>query len=195
MNIRNLIVSTGVMFALVMTSFPAYADNNKNRSYRESAAVYDYAQVLSAKPIVRYVTVETPVRECWEDTEYYTVNNSRPSSNPVGSTIIGALIGGVVGNQFGDGRGRDAMTVVGTIVGAAAGSDNAKRSQYSSSSYQTSEYSRPVQRCSTNVNTHQEERIDGYRVVYVYNGQRYATKTQQDPGNQIRIRISVTPAM
>ena len=195
MNIRNWIVSTGVMLALGMTSFPAYADHSKP-GYRQDGAVYDYAQVLSAEPIVRYVTVETPVRECWEDTEYYRTNHRRGGGDPVGNTVISGLLGGLVGNQFGDGRGRDAMTVLGTLVGAAVGSDNARRNgNYSNRGYETSEYARPVKRCSTKISTHEEERVDGYRVVYVYNGQRYATRTQQDPGRKIRIRVSVTPAM
>lgn len=194
MNIRNWIVSTGVVLALGMTSFPAYADHNKSKYYRQDSAVYDYARVLSAEPIVRYVTIETPVRECWEDTEYYSVDNHRRGSDPVGSTVLGGLIGGVIGNQFGDGRGRDAMTVLGTLVGAATGSDNARRNSYDRG-YESTEYARPVKRCSTNMVSHQEERIEGFRVVYIYNGQRYATQTQDDPGKRIRIRVSVTPAM
>ena len=29
--------------------------------------VYDYAKVCQLTPIVRYVTVTTPVKECWEE--------------------------------------------------------------------------------------------------------------------------------
>ena len=41
---------------------------------------------------------------------------------------------------------------------------------------------------------HQEERIDGYRVVYRYNGQKYATELPYDPGREIRVRVDVRPA-
>ena len=39
-------------------------------------AQYDYAKVISAQPKIRQVTVTTPVKECWQETEYYTVNKS-----------------------------------------------------------------------------------------------------------------------
>ena len=63
---------------------------------------YDYAKVISADPIINYVTVKTPVRECWEETRYYTVD--RNAGNRRASTFLGAVIGGVVGHQFGSGR-------------------------------------------------------------------------------------------
>ena len=149
---------------------------------------YDYARVLSSEPIIRYVNVKTPVRECWDDVEYYTVDR-RPRGSGA-STLVGAIVGGVVGHQFGSGRGNDAATVAGTLIGAAIGNDAAQRRH----GYETVEYSRPVQRCATRVTHHREERIDGYRVVYVYNGQKYATRMPYDPGRRIRVRVDIRPA-
>ena len=137
------------------------------------------ARVLSAEPIIRYVTVSMPVRECWEDTEYYTVEQ-RPRGS-AGSTLFGAIVGGVIGHQFGGGRGRDVATALGSVVGAAVGSDSARR-RAAYDGYRTTSYSRPVQRCETVSKTHEEERIDGYNVVYKYRGQKYATTTRHDPG-------------
>jgi len=151
---------------------------------------YDYAPVISSEPIIRYVTVKTPVRECWQDTEYVEVDRRR--ANTGGSALVGAIIGGVVGHQFGSGRGNDAATVAGSLIGAAIGSDAARKHnrRYGGSEV----YSRPVERCSTTLQEHQEERIDGYRVVYRYNGQRYATELPYDPGREIRVRVDVRPA-
>jgi uncharacterized protein YcfJ len=81
-------------------------------STQAAAAQYDYARVISAEPIVRMVT-----RECWQDTEYYTVNRPVPGSGA--STLVGAIVGGVIGHQFGSGRGNDAATIAGTMIGAA----------------------------------------------------------------------------
>ena len=150
--------------------------------------VYDYAKVISARPIIRHVTVTTPVKECWQDTEYYTVNH-RPAGAG-GSTLVGAILGGVVGHQFGSGRGNDAATVAGSLIGAAIASD-ASRRRYGGS-YETT-HSRPVTRCETQYREHQEERIDGYDVVYRYNGQRYATRMPHDPGRKLRIRVDIRP--
>ena len=96
-----------------------------------------------------------------------------------GKTLFGAILGGVIGHQFGSGRGNDAATVAGTLIGAAVANGGDRRPYY-----QTTEYSRPVTRCETNYRTHQEERIDGYDVVYKYHGRTYATRTPFDPGQE-----------
>lgn len=153
------------------------------------AAVYDYAQVVSVTPNIRYVTVSKPVQECWEETRYYTAN-SRPAGG-FGATLFGAIVGGVIGHQFGSGSGNDAATVAGSLVGAAIGNDAHRRSSGVSESTQ---YARPVRRCETNYQSHQEERVDSYRVIYNYNGRKYATDTPFDPGDRLRIRVDVRPA-
>ena len=152
-------------------------------------AVYDYAKVISAQPMVRYVTVKTPVRECWEELQYYSVD-TRPR-NSGGSTLLGAVIGGAIGHQFGSGRGNDAATVAGALIGAAVGSDSARKRN---TGYGVETYSRPVERCATRYRETQEERIDGYRVTYRYNGQKYVTEMPYDPGNRLRVRVDIRPA-
>ena len=147
-----------------------------------SAAVYDYDKVVSSRPVVRYVTVRTPVRECWQDTEYYRGYEKRRGSK--GSTIAGAIIGGVIGHQFGSGRGNDAATIAGTMIGASIGHGPVRRV----------EYSRPVERCDTRYQSRQERRIDGYDVVYRYQGQQYATRMPYDPGKKIKVRVDIRPA-
>lgn len=153
--------------------------------------VYDYARVVSVEPIVRYVTVTSPVQECWEETRYRTVDHRRSAA---GGTLLGAVIGGVVGHQFGSGRGNDAATVAGTIIGAAVGRDAARRRNERDGYYGASEIAEPVQRCETTYRTHQEERIEAYRVVYRYKGQKYATRMPYDPGERLRVRVDVRPA-
>ena len=179
----------GVMAAAAVLVVPAGNADAAGNAYGRQAAVYDYARVLSAEPNVRYVTVTTPVRECWEETRYYTVEN-RPAGSFAG-TLMGAVIGGVVGHQFGSGSGNDAATVAGTLLGAAIGNDAASRGR---GVEETTEYARPVRRCATKYQSHQEERIDSYRVIYEYYGQKYATDTPYDPGDRIRIRVDVRPA-
>jgi uncharacterized protein YcfJ len=175
---------SGAAVALMsLAAQPALADGY---AYGRDRAVYDYARVLSVQPNVRYVTVRTPVQECWEETRTYAVDH-RPAGS-VGGTIVGAIIGGVVGHQFGSGRGNDAATVAGTLLGAAIGNDAAKRH----APYET-HYERPVRRCETRYTSRQEERIDSYRVIYTYNGRKYATDTPFDPGNRLRIRVDVRP--
>lgn len=184
MNVKS---RTSLLLATAtLVSAPALADYDDGR-YGRPGAQYDYAQVLSAEPIVRYVTVTTPVRECWQETREYAVD--RYPARVAGGTLFGAILGGVIGHQFGSGRGNDAATAAGALIGAAVGNDSARRR---SSEQQV--YSRPVQRCSTNYSSHEEERIDGYHVTYRYHGQKYATRMPYDPGERLRIRVDVRPA-
>ncbi len=152
--------------------------------------IYDYAKVISSQPIIRYVTVKTPVRECWQDTAYYTTYHRPPGA--AGSTLAGAIIGGVVGHQFGSGRGNDAATIAGTLIGAAIGNDAARRR--AGTGYGPVRHSRPVERCETHYRDHRERRIDGYNVVYRYKGQKYATRMPYDPGPRIKVRVDIRPA-
>ena len=174
---------------LLGTSASALADY-EYRPARADRAQYAYAQVTSAEPIVNYVTVKTPIRECWEETQYYTVDRRRQGN--AGGTLLGAVLGGVIGHQIGGGRGNDAATVAGTLIGAAIGNDSSrKRRGYEEG---VEQHSRPVERCKTNYREHREERIDGYRVSYRYNGQKYVTEMPYDPGQKLRIRVDVRPA-
>jgi len=170
----------GTLALSLAIALPAQADARR--------AQYDYARVLSSEPILRYVTVKTPVRECWQEQQRYSV--SRPSAGTAGGTILGAVIGGVVGHQFGSGSGNDAATVAGTLIGAAVGNSAAQRRH----GIVTEEYSRPVERCRTTMRETREERIDGYHVVYKYRGQTYATQMPYDPGRELRVRVDVRPA-
>jgi uncharacterized protein YcfJ len=180
------VTASAAAITMAFAAGPASADNG--HGYGRDRAVYDYARVLSVQPNVRYVTVQTPVRECWEETRYYTADHRPPGS--AAGTLLGAVIGGVIGHQFGSGRGNDAATVAGTLVGAAIGNDSARRS---APYYESTRYERPVQRCETRYSSHQEERVDSYRVIYSYHGRKYATDTPFDPGDRIRIRVDVRP--
>jgi uncharacterized protein YcfJ len=181
-----------VVVLLSMTAGTAFADRGyavaKNRP---DHGRYDYAKVLSSEPVIRYVTVAAPYKECWEETRRYAVEN-RP--NTLGGTILGAVIGGVVGHQFGSGSGNDAATIAGTVIGGAVGNGISTRRAYSRGGYGKTWYERPVRRCETRYRKSREERIDGYRVVYRYHGQTYSTRMPNEPGRRIRIRVDIRPA-
>lgn len=182
MNARTRIATLALAAMLFGTT--AWADS----PYRSGRAQFDYAQVISAEPIIRYVTVTTPSRECWEETQYHTVDRGREERRA--GTFLGAVIGGVIGHQFGSGRGNDAATVAGSLIGAAIGSDAARDRH----GYETERVAYPVERCQTRYREHREERIDGYRVLYRYRGQKYMTEMPYDPGKRLRIRVDVRPA-
>lgn len=148
----------------------------------------DHARVTHVEPIVRQVRVETPRRECWDESVevYHPGRGRHDSATPM---ILGGIIGGVVGNQFGKGHGRDAATVAGALLGGTLGRDIGQRPTPHGGYYSTETETR----CETYTDTRIEERIEGYRVTYRYRGEEFTTRTAEDPGKRIRIRVGVHP--
>lgn len=134
------------------------------------AAAQERGQVLSATPIVEQIPV--PRQVCGNETVY---TGPRTSG---GGALLGAIAGGATGNAIGGGGGRAAATALGLIGGAFLGNqiEGNGRPQYQN-----------VQRCGTE--TAYESRTTGYDVVYEYAGRRYTTRTQNDPGRYINVRV------
>lgn len=177
---------------------------------------YDYARVLSSEPITRRIRVTEPRRECYEETRYddqrydrrddsdyraYGGSGNRPAAGPM---ILGGIIGAAIGNQFGRGDGRRAATVAGALIGSAIGHDRADRRTDRSSAYyggrdnyDRDRYSdgRPstVQHCDVRYDESWEDRVEAYLVTYEYNGRRYTTRMNYDPGPRLRVYVAVRP--
>lgn len=179
---KTLISATGVAGVLLALAGAqaALADHKPGKRHGGNGQTrYDYARVVDVKPLIRTVRVEIPVRECYETPAEVRREPRRAS---VGRTIAGGIIGGVIGSQFGGGSGRDAMTVLGTVIGAASASDKER------------EYEVPPQRyCETRYEYEERDRVEGFRVTYVYDGETYTTRTSSDPGDEIRVRVSLQP--
>ena len=158
--------------------------------YHDRDREIEYARVVDVDPIVTRVRVTTPQRECWDETRQVYPQPQRGGT--AGATILGGLIGGVIGHQFGHGD-RHIGTIAGTVVGAAIGHDVGARNAAANDVY-AQPVERTVQRCNVNYREDWEQRIDGYRVTYVYNGHRYTTRMPYDPGPRVRINVDVSPA-
>jgi uncharacterized protein YcfJ len=143
---------------------------------------YVYAKVVDVDPIVRYVTVRHPRRECWNEVVY-----ERDRTRVAGPALAGGLIGGAIGRQFGGGSGRDALTLAGAIAGSAIATERAVRNR-GSAVRETN-----VERCEVVHDSYREERIDGYRVTYQYRGRRHTIVTPEPPGSRIRLRVTAVP--
>jgi hypothetical protein len=90
--------------------------------------------------------------------------------------------------QVGHGDGRDFATVAGAAIGAGVGYTSATRQ------YAPRVREEVVQRCDVSYDRSYEERIEGYRVTYEYNGREYTTRMPYDPGERIKVRVAVAPA-
>jgi uncharacterized protein YcfJ len=144
-----------------------------------------YADVLRVDPIYETVRVNEPREECYES----EVNRQTGRyDNTATGTIVGALIGGALGNQVGKGSGRTAATVAGVVVGGAVGREvDAKNNP--SGSYRDVET-----RCRVVEAGYNERRIVGYDVEYRYRGEVFFSRLGYDPGEKLRVRVSVEPA-
>ena len=138
------------------------------------------ARVLSATPIYETVRIPSSREVCWDEEVSYRQRHS-PTS-----TLIGGVIGGAIGHQFGGGHGKDAMTVAGALIGASIANDAARKKA-------NGQYTQLEQRCRTTQEYYDEERLTGYRVQYEYNGQVYNTRMDNEPGEYLDLRVSVSP--
>lgn len=170
-------ISIATVFALGASQAIAGDRYHNQQSYQ------DTARVINVDPIYRNVRISSPERECWDEPRY---RNYRSSNDSYTSTIAGGIIGGVIGNQFGKGSGNKAMTVAGALLGGSMGRDYHNNS--TGGYYDRGEQCRVTERYRT------EERIDGYRVTYKYNGKTYTTTMDHDPGRYIPVDVSVRPA-
>ncbi len=182
----------GSAVALAQSPYDNSYDDNPDNRYEDPDAVYDYAKVIDVQPLTTRVRVSTPQRECWDEKRYEGGGYAPGPHGPqvAGHTILGAAIGAVLGHQIGSGRGQDAATIGGAIVGAGIGHRQGMR-RYGAT-VPPREYT--VQRCETRYQDEWQERVDGYRVTYQYQGRRHVTELPYRPGDRIRVRVAVTPA-
>lgn len=143
------------------------------------------APVTRVEPLVSIVTVATPQETCWDE-PVYQARHPRPRVGPV---VAGGIFGGLLGNVIGKGRSsRSALTAVGAAVGASIGYHESRKNAPPQTTYVTQQ-----RVCEIRQVTHEEERIDGYRVTYEYRGRSFVTQTATDPGPTIRVRVNVQP--
>lgn len=191
---------SGLAVALVL-SVPVMADEDSlwqdDRPGDVTASDYDYARVTHVEPRYRQVRTSAPRQECYTETRYVSAERPYGAERPAaGGMILGGLIGAVIGHQIGHGHERGVGTVAGAVIGSAIGHDAAQRrtgDEYGGN-YDGRE-ARPVEseRCETRYSERVEQRVDGYRVTYRYNDRNYQTDLPYDPGERLRVRVTVSP--
>jgi uncharacterized protein YcfJ len=148
----------------------------------QAAEFEDFGRVVRVQP--RVEQIRQPRQECRTEYQQVPVQQQRSA----GGSIVGGIAGALLGSQVGGGNGKVAATAAGAIAGAVVGDrvDNNGRQDYNGVQEQA------VRQCR-NVDSY-DSRTTGYDVTYEYRGQNYTTFTQRDPGNRIRLRVSVEPA-
>ena len=139
----------------------------------------DYAKVLRVSPQTEQVN--RPRQEC--RTEYVQVE--RQQSRGAGGSILGGVAGAIIGNQVGKGNGRTAATAAGAIAGAVVGDRMENNDRVTTVGEQ------PVRQCYTV--DHWETQNTGYAVTYEYRGHSYTSVMPYDPGDRLKVQVSVMP--
>ncbi|MFM9438404.1 uncharacterized protein YcfJ [Janthinobacterium sp. CG_23.3] len=148
----------------------------------QAADFEDFGRVVRVTPQVEQVN--RPRQEC--RTEYVQVQQQQQQRG-AGGSIIGGIAGALIGSQVGGGHGKTAATAAGAIAGAVAG-DRIDNNGYGGGGVQE----QAVQQCRTV--DHWESQNNGYQVTYDYRGRNYTSLMSYDPGQRVRLRVSVEPA-
>lgn len=147
---------------------------------------FEYADVIESTPVYRTVEVTVPREECWNE-EVASHRRARPESRT--PALLGTIIGGALGNAVGHGKSNKR---VGTVVGAVLGHSIGRDIVAANSHGRVTEYG-TVRQCETIYDYHEEERLIGYQVRYRYNNEDYSVRMDNDPGQQVRVRVDVQP--
>jgi uncharacterized protein YcfJ len=152
-------------------------------------ASYGQAMVVSSKPVYQTVVYQEPREVCRQERVAYR-QSVRQSKTP---GIIGALVGGTLGNAVGNHKSNKRVgAVVGSILGYSIAEDITHHKYEHGSNQQTTYRQQEV--CDVYYNEREEQQLLGYDVSYVYAGRTYQTRLNQDPGESLRVRVSVDPA-
>ena len=181
----------GVLIAalLLPLCLPALAQDNRPSPPQPPESVhYGWADVLRVDPVYDDAgppPSAPPREECYEE---QTEISPPPPDNRAGSTVLGAIVGGVIGHSFGKGSGRAATTAAGAVAGAAIGNSVADAEQQGRPGYTTERHCRIVDGAGG------ARHIVAYDIEYRYRGELYTSRMNYDPGDRLRVRITVTPA-
>lgn len=140
----------------------------------------DFGRVVRVTP--RVEQYNQPRQEC--RTEYVQVQ--QPAQRSAGGSIVGGIAGALLGSQVGSGNGRTAAAAAGAIAGAVVGDRVDNRDAQPGGVQEQA-----VKQCRTV--EHWESRTTGYEVVYDYRGRNYTSVMSYDPGERVRLRVSVEP--
>lgn len=154
--------------ALMACSFSVSAQN---------VILSDTARVIDVQELVTQI----PQQQCSQQAAQMN-NTGNARSN--GGSIIGGIAGALIGSQVGQGNGKVAAAAIGGIVGALSGDriDN-----------QNNGYNQPSYASSNSCITRYVTQTIGYLVTYDYNGRQGQKRMSYNPGQSVRVTITVEP--
>lgn len=173
-----------VVLAATLVLAGTQAAQAQDRSYVDEVANNSkvaWADVLRVDPV--YDRVTGPARQVCTDVPVEHRVDDR--GNRAAGTVVGAIVGGVIGSTIGKGDGRRAATVAGAVAGGAIGNSVAR---------DNAGYYEGVERHCRMEAGPSENRIVAYDVQYRYRGDVFMSRIEYDPGDRLRVRVSIEPA-
>lgn len=140
-----------------------------------------WADVLRVDPIYESVATSAPREVCQDVPVERRIDGG---GNNVAGTVVGAIVGGVLGSTVGKGDGRRAATAAGAVIGGAVGNSVARNDD---------SYYGVERHCHLVDEQRAEQRLVAYDVQYRYRGEIYVSRMEHDPGDRVRVRVSIEP--
>ncbi len=111
------------------------------------------------------------------------------------ATVIGSVLGAAIGSQVGGGSARYVTSALGTMVGGIAGRQVYENTHQRQGTVRVGDLQAcdQVVRSNTGYYGAGNQTVSAYNVTYEYAGRTYTTRTNYNPGNQIRVRVDVRP--
>ncbi|MBC3871888.1 glycine zipper 2TM domain-containing protein [Undibacterium oligocarboniphilum] len=145
------------------------------QAFAQVGQFYDTARVVNVQPMYQQSSSDCNIQQQSSQTE--------SSRNNTGG-LLGGVAGALLGSQIGGGNGRIAAAALGGVVGALTG-DRLDNRQDSQPSLQRTNYAL----CQNNATS----QLTGYLVTYEYNGRQGSKRFSYDPGQVVRVLVSVDP--
>ena len=160
----------------------------QDRAVVAEATHYGWADVLRVDPVYDANVQAPSYEECYEEQVIEPASAETDSGKRTGTTVLGAIIGGIIGNRFGKGDGRKAATAAGAVAGGVVGNNLGSGQPGNAPKYTTRRH------CPGDDATASSRHVVAYDVEFRYRGEIYTSRMSSDPGDRMRVRVSVTPA-
>ena len=189
-----------LLAGLTLLSGPVFAQDRPTHPAptAEESTRYGWATVLRSDPVYAQAAESAAAaQEVCDEPAPPPPPREEPvhSDSRAGGTVVGAIIGGVIGSMFGKGDGHKAATAGGVVAGAVIGNrvaaTNDARADADAGIDAPSPPPLSERHCAPAPSS---RRIVAYDVEYRYAGELYMARLAYDPGDRMRVKISVVPA-
>ncbi len=188
---KNFSILAAGMMLFATLSF-AQSSRPAPPTQRDDNAHYTWADVLRVDPVYEDNGASSqPTLPCYEEqVPLRTPPPEDDSGKRTAGGVIGAIVGGILGHTVGKGDGRKVATAGGVVAGAVVGSNVAANGEHEQA--ESPKYT--IERRCPGGNDNSQRHIVAYDVEYRYRADGYTSRLAYDPGDRLRVKVTVSPA-